>query len=187
METFNIYKKRDGQSFKDVGTIYASNFDEACKQFAKQMTEDNHNQSNNIVWLDDKRDGVNESGWYDFNGGSPVFDEDAEKYDADEAAAYLMVSEKAINQGFSSWNEDVYTWEVREPLDYIEINDMDEFENEKENYSFFMAVYGSRFFLYNGDFSDISIENDFGNYRDTDSDFMGCQISEIEFIETYLK
>lgn len=114
MKTYLVYKKRDGQSFKEVSEIYAISFLEACKIFAKQMTFDNHNKSNNIIWLDKEQDGVKETGWYDFNGSLPAFNEDTEKYDADQAEDLLMVSEEAINEGFSSWNEDVYTWQVRE-------------------------------------------------------------------------
>lgn len=116
MKYFNIYKKRDGQSFKMIGSIYADTFEEAKKQFAKQMTDDNNNQSNNVQWLDKKQDGVKETGWYDFNFGNPAFNEETEKYNADEAERLLLVSEETINAGFSTWNEDVYTWELREDL-----------------------------------------------------------------------
>lgn len=186
MKTYNIYKKRDGQSFKEVASIYADNFTEASRKFAKQMTDDNHNQSNNIQWLEKDQDGVNETGWYDFNGGSPVFDEETEKYDANEAADFLLVSETAINEGFDTWNEDVYTWELREPLEYVEISDLEDFENEKEKYSFFMAFEGYRFYLYNGEFKDIAEVEGLGTYDSLSDTFMGCQISEKEFIETYL-
>lgn len=115
MENFDIYRKRDGQSFNRVSSISANDFNEACKIFAKQMTDDNHNLSNNIQWLEKEKDGVQETGWYDFNCGHPVYNEQNEKYnDAHEVADFLLVSETAINEGFCSWNEDVYTWEVRE-------------------------------------------------------------------------
>lgn len=113
---YTIFKKRDGQSYKQVSYIYADSFDAAKKQFAKQMTDDNWNKSNDIVWLDKEREGVKISGWYDFNSGRPDFNEETDKYDADDAENYLMVSEDAINEGFDSWNEDVYTWELREPI-----------------------------------------------------------------------
>ena len=51
MKTYNIYKKRDGQSFEFWKDIYTSNFDEAKKQFAEMMTNDNWEKSNNTVWL----------------------------------------------------------------------------------------------------------------------------------------
>lgn len=112
MKTYTIFKKRDGQSFKPIGEIYATDFRDAKKQFAKQMTDDNWNQSNNVQWLDKKQDGVFETGWYDFNGGIPLFDEETEKYDPKEAQDFLMVSEKDILKGFSRWSEDVYTWAI---------------------------------------------------------------------------
>lgn len=186
MKTYNIYKKRDGQSFKEVSYILADNFDEACKIFAKQMTDDNHNQSNNIQWLDKDRDGVLETGWYYFDGGSPVFNEDTEKYDADEAADFLLASEEAINAGFDTWNEDVYTWELREPLDYVEILDWEDFENEKEKFAFFMAFENYRFFLYNGDFNAIAELECVGTYNPLDDRFMGSGLDDIEFIKNIL-
>jgi len=113
MKDYTIFKKRDGQSFKPVGLIYGvENFREAKKEFAKKMTDDNHELSNNVQWLDKDQDGVNETGWYDFGGGSPLYNEDTEKYDPDEAEDFLMVTEKEILKGFSRWNEDVYTWAI---------------------------------------------------------------------------
>jgi hypothetical protein len=188
MKTYNIYKKRDGQSFKNVSSILADNFTEACKKFARQMTDDNWNQSNNVQWLTKEDDGVNETGWYDFGGGLPLFNEETEKYDADEAANFLLVSEKDINEGFSSWSEDVYTWELREPLEYVEIYDLEDFENEKENYAFFMAFDGHRFYLYNGDFSEIAIEEGLGRqYDQYDDMFMGSGLDDIDFIKSYFE
>ena len=105
---YPIFKKRDGQSFKEVSYIFADSFDDAKKKFAKQMTDDNWNLSNNIQWLEEGKDDVNITGWWDFN------------YDPKE----LFCSEDAINEGFDSWCEDVYTWELREP-----ITETDEDEN----------------------------------------------------------
>lgn len=118
MKTYTIFKKRDGH-FKPAGDIYASNFREAKKLFAKQMTDDNHNQSNNVQWLTKEQDGVFVTGWYDFRGGMPVFNEDTEKYDPKEAEDFLMVSEKDILKGFSRWSEDVYTWAI-DPKNKVE-------------------------------------------------------------------
>lgn len=113
MKTYTIFKKRDGQSFKPVGEIYGcDNFRKAKKQFAKQMTDDNWNQSNNVQWLTKENDGVLETGWYDFKSESPLYDEVTEKYDQNEAKDFPLVSEKDILKGFSRWNEDVYTWAI---------------------------------------------------------------------------
>jgi len=140
MKTYNIYKKRDGQSFELINEIYASDFTEAKKTFAKNMTEDNHSKSNNIVLLSKDDDGVDVTGWYDFNGTIPTFDEETETYNSAEAADCLLVSQEDIDNGFEFWVEDVYQWVIIDNLDYVEIKNMDEFENEKEDYSYFMKV-----------------------------------------------
>lgn len=119
MNTYNIYKKRDGQSFELWGDIYASNFDEAKKQFAKNMTNDNWEKSNDIVWLDKEEDGVDENGWFDINASVLVekqdpTDEDYTITDYANSEMELFCSEKSIEDGFDSWNEDVYTWELRD-------------------------------------------------------------------------
>jgi len=93
MKNYTIFKKRNGQSFKAIGEIYALNFIEAKKQFAKQMTDDNWNKSNNVVWLTKENDGV-QTGWYDFNSGCLSYNENTEKYDPNEAKNFLMVTEK---------------------------------------------------------------------------------------------
>ena len=41
MKTYTIYKKRDGQSFKEVGIIYACNFKEA-KTHLKLASENDY-------------------------------------------------------------------------------------------------------------------------------------------------
>ena len=58
MRKYRIYKKRDGQSFKAVGLIECYSFDEACKKFAKQMTDDFHESKDNKVFLDKENDSV---------------------------------------------------------------------------------------------------------------------------------
>jgi hypothetical protein len=113
LKDFLIYKKRDGQSFKEVGSIYTDNFENAKKEFAENMTKGNWEKSNDVVWLDNDADGVGVTGWYDFGGGRATFNEETEKYDADEAEDFLLVSDADIKEGFSSWSEDVFTWEVR--------------------------------------------------------------------------
>jgi len=105
---YPIYKKRNGQSFEYVSYIYADSFDDAKKQFAENMTKDNWEQSNNIVWLTKVDDSVEVTGWYDLN------------YDPKE----LFCSEESIKEGFDSWSEDVYTWELRVLI--IETDEEDE-------------------------------------------------------------
>lgn len=103
---YPIYKKRDGQDWKLETTIYASSFDEAKKEFAKLMTDKNWSVSNNVVWLnpndEDNQYKIREEGWYDLDStdrnGNPE----------------LIKSKEDIEQGFDSFSEDVYSWELRE-------------------------------------------------------------------------
>lgn len=186
MKTYIIYKKRDGQFFKEESSISADNFTEACQIFAKQMTDDNWEKNNNIVWLDQLAHGVEQTGWYDLDASVLVEGGENDEPDYSKSDLELLVSEESIREGFSSWSEDVYTWEVRDELDYLEVYDMDDFETNKESYSFFMAVDASRFFLYNGKFNDISEREGFGYYDYRSDKFIGCTIDEIEVVKTYL-
>lgn len=95
---YPIYKKRDGQRFNQVGYIYSDSFENAKKDFAKQMTDDNWNKSNNINWLTVEDDEVDCTGWYDLS------------YEPKE----LFCSESSILEGFDNWYEDVYMWELRD-------------------------------------------------------------------------
>ena len=118
MSNFKEYqkkKKRDGQSFEYVSYIFADSFDDAKKQFAHNMTKDNWEQSNNIVWLDKENDGVEQPGWYDLDN-SVLYGNDEGEINYSESKMELFCSEEAIKEGFESWNEDVYTWELREPI-----------------------------------------------------------------------
>ena len=109
MNYYKVEKKRDGQNWKPFNEIYASSFAEAKKQFAKDMTEVNWHKSNNIQWVKDT-EGVKKTGWYDFNAGSPIWNEETEKWE--NADDLLLVSEEQINEGFDFWSEDVYSWRV---------------------------------------------------------------------------
>ena len=113
---YPIYKKRDGQSFEKVSYIFADSFSSAKKTFAENMTKDNWNLSNDIVWLE-KSEGVAENGWYDFNSSTFGFFEEGEEKEGEPDYANgqmeLLCSEKAIRDGFDTWSEDVYTWELR--------------------------------------------------------------------------
>lgn len=111
MKQFNIYKKRDGREFEFSDYILAENFKEAKKSFAHNMTDDNRNRSNNIVWLT-VEDGVEETGWYDLDMCGLVAD-DFGNVDYAESDMELHCSESAIKKGFDTWRDDVYTWELR--------------------------------------------------------------------------
>ena len=114
-QEYPIYKKRDGQSFEQVSYIFADSFEDAKKEFAENMTKDNHNKSNNIVWLDEKQDGVPQTGWYDLDSSICVANEE-DGIDYANSKLELFCSEESIKEGFDSWTEDVYTWELRESI-----------------------------------------------------------------------
>ena len=118
MKNYNVYKKRDGQDYKLVGEIYASNFDAAKKKFASNMTDCNHSLSNDIIQLSKEEDGVDVSGWYDLSGSVLVdmenpHDKDDTITDYKNSEMELVCSNYDINEGFDYWSEDVYTWELR--------------------------------------------------------------------------
>lgn len=113
MRHYDVYKKRDGQEFILIGDIYADSFEDAKKQFAKDMTNGFYIDAGAIVSLSVEEDGVEVDGFYDFNGGTPEVDENG-KYNPIEARDFLMVSKASIDAGFDYWNEDVFTWELRD-------------------------------------------------------------------------
>lgn len=117
---YPIYKKRDGQCFNYVSYIFAESFEEAKRQFAKNMTKDNWEQSNNIVWLDKESDGVEKTGWYDLDS-SVLHGNEEGQINYSESKMELFCSEESINEGFDSWNEDVWTWELRQCINEEEI------------------------------------------------------------------
>jgi hypothetical protein len=121
---YPIFKKRDGQGFNYESYIYAETFEEAKKEFAQNMTKDNWNNCNNIIWLEKEVDGVDVTGWYDLDSSifgftSPDNGDETEGepiYSNEKGAIMeLFCSEEFIKEGFDSWTEDVYTWELREP------------------------------------------------------------------------
>jgi len=132
---YPIFQKRDGQSFKQVSYIYSDSFDAAKKEFAKNMTNDNWEKSNNIVWLDKENDGVEQTGWYDLDASTLIsLDEESEGVDYANSEMYLFCSEDAINEGFDTWNEDVYTWEIRDIKTFDVSQDGESYEIiEEEN------------------------------------------------------
>jgi hypothetical protein len=112
LKHFNIYKKRDGQSFELKGNIYTDTFENAKKEFAENMTKDNWEKSNDIVWLSKENDGV-ESGWYDMSSSAIVYNQDG-TINENESELQLFCLENDIKEGFDTWSEDVYTWEIRD-------------------------------------------------------------------------
>lgn len=108
---YPIFKKRDGQTFKQIGSIYASGFVEAKKKFAENCAKDLQNE----CWLtyfdssefDQKG---NENGFY-LNENLVYNDNDTINCELSTIECFL--SQKSIDKGFTSFSEDVYTWELR--------------------------------------------------------------------------
>ena len=109
--SYPIYKMRDGQSFKESGSIYADGFIDAKKQWAKIVSNDLHKE----CWLsylnadDFDKKGI-EAGFY--LNDSLVWNEN-ETINVELSNVECFLSQKAIDKGFSSFSEDVYTWELR--------------------------------------------------------------------------
>lgn len=103
MKTFNIYKKRDGQSFKKFGEYFCASFEDAKREFAlncwNDLLEGKH--GDNYVHLAADSDGVKEDGIYYLNG-QPT----------NELDCFFPVTN--LDTGISSFTEDVYTWEIRD-------------------------------------------------------------------------
>ena len=97
MKAIKIYKKRDGQNFKEIGEILGcETFEEAKIEFAKRCYNDllNGKHGDNFIELSENEDGVEEDGIYD-NG-------------------QLFFSKKDLENGIEIFSEDVYTWEIRQ-------------------------------------------------------------------------
>lgn len=93
---FTIKKKRDGQGWKEVGSIYASNWQDAKRQFTEKIRIDLANDDQ-VMYFDDSNENKPEdyigSGYYDIGGGYwdlPLLD----------------------NALLSRYIEDVYTWTI---------------------------------------------------------------------------
>lgn len=110
MKTFNIYKKRDGQSFEKIGSYNCVDFDSAKKEFAKNVFEDllNSKHGDNFIY---------HSKHSALEGGVNYFTEEGIYYNSE-----LFLSDASVSEGFESFNEDVYTWEIRNSIS-IEVYD----------------------------------------------------------------
>jgi len=94
MKQYEITVKRDGQTERHYNHIFAKNFADAKKEFAKLMTDGYKESSDNTIWLDDEH---HEAGWYDGD------------YDPPE----LIASEKEIEKGFDYFSEDVFSYRLK--------------------------------------------------------------------------
>lgn len=95
MKNFNVYKKRDGQAWKQIGQYFCTNFDEAKKEFAQNCWNDllNGKHGDNFVELSTEADGVETDGIYYY--GELFFDKDN------------------LETGIDFFSEDVYSWEIK--------------------------------------------------------------------------
>lgn len=95
MKNFNVYKKRDGQEWKQIGQYFCSDFEEAKKEFAQNCWNDllNGKHGDNFVELSTEADGVETDGIY--------YNEE------------LFFSKENLETGIDFFSEDVYSWEIR--------------------------------------------------------------------------
>ncbi len=118
MQTYNMYEKKAGQSFKLIGKIRSSSFKEAQKEWAKICYNDllNGIYGDNYIELSKITDNVKEDGVY-YNGE-------------------LFMPNSDLHEGIETFREDVYTWEIRDCIT-VKIYDEGEFYSEdyfeKEN------------------------------------------------------
>lgn len=106
MKNFNVYKKRNGQDWKQIGEYFCSNFEEAKKEFAQNCWNDllNGKHGDNFVELSTEADGVEIDGIYYY--GELFFDK------------------ANLETGIDFFSEDVYSWEIRNSF-LFEITDQE--------------------------------------------------------------
>ena len=106
MKNFNVYKKRDGQEWKQIGQYFCSNFEEAKKEFAQNCWNDllNGKHGDNFVELSTEADGVETDGIY--------YNEE------------LFFPKSNLETGIDFFSEDVYSWEIRNSF-LFEITDQE--------------------------------------------------------------
>ena len=95
MKNFNVYKKRDGQEWKEIGQYFCTNFEEAKKEFAQNCWNDllNGKHGDNFIELSTEDDGVETDGIY--------YNEE------------LFFDKANLETGIDFFCEDVYSWEIR--------------------------------------------------------------------------
>lgn len=104
MKTFTIEKKRDGQDWKWFGNIYADNFSEAKKEFAKTCKDNlirgvhgdnfNHHDEDSIKEIE------GDTSWFE---GAGVYYENV-----------MFLSDADVEDGIETFQEDVYSYRVVE-------------------------------------------------------------------------
>lgn len=107
MNTYTIYKKRDGQPYGAISTINARDYEHAKKQFAQMMWnsmiagehgDDLHYENDESIaeWVAEGHDGS----WYTEPG---IYMENQ-----------LFASESERDAGIDFFTEDVYSWTIDE-------------------------------------------------------------------------
>ena len=129
MKNFNVYKKRDGQSWKEIGQYFCTNFEEAKKEFAQNCWNDllNGKHGDNFIELSTEADGVETDGIY--------YNEE------------LFFDKANLETGIDFFSEDVYSWEIRNSF-LFEITDeegdtsTEEFESLEQAEEIYSKDYG---------------------------------------------
>lgn len=129
MKNFNVYKKRDGQDWKQIGQYFCANFEEAKKEFAQNCWNDllNGKHGDNFIELSTEADGVETDGIY--------YNEE------------LFFDKANLETGIDFFSEDVYSWEIRNSF-LFEITDeegdtsTEEFESLEQAEEIYSKDYG---------------------------------------------
>ena len=129
MKNFNVYKKRDGQDWKQIGQYFCTNFEEAKKEFAQNCWNDllNGKHGDNFIELSTEADGVETDGIY--------YNEE------------LFFDKANLETGIDFFSEDVYSWEIRNSF-LFEITDeegdtsTEEFESLEQAEEIYSKDYG---------------------------------------------
>lgn len=129
MKNFNVYKKRNGQDWKQIGQYFCANFEEAKKEFAQNCWNDllNGKHGDNFVELSTEADGVETDGIY--------YNEE------------LFFDKANLETGIDFFSEDVYSWEIRNSFRF-EITDeegdtsTEEFESLEQAEETYSKDYG---------------------------------------------
>lgn len=129
MKNFNVYKKRNGQDWKQIGQYFCTNFEEAKKEFAQNCWNDllNGKHGDNFIELSTEADGVETDGIY--------YNEE------------LFFDKANLETGIDFFSEDVYSWEIRNSF-LFEITDEEgdtsneEFESIEQAEEIYSKDYG---------------------------------------------
>lgn len=108
---YPIYKKRDGQSFIKIGSVYSDGFIKAKKEFAKNCANDMHKETW-LTYLSSSGFDVKGIGTGFYINENLVYNEN-ETINVENSYIECFLSQKSIDKGFVSFSEDVYTWELR--------------------------------------------------------------------------